>query len=302
MPLQRVELKPRMFHKPPTTITCFRRKVISIGAPNAYRRAMIRIALIAALLASPATATTQDDVLTARLLPGWQVDSGAQMAALQLTLAPGWKTYWRSPGDAGIPPSFDWSGSDNVKSVRIHWPSPTVFHLNGLQTIGYHDQLVLPVEVTPLDPGKPMRLSVEVNLGVCDQICLPASLSLSADLPQPGGSDAAIAAALGQRAATASEAGVGRVFCTVDPIADGLRLTASIAVAGRGADEVVAVELADPDVWIAESVETRRGGQLVAVTELVALSGAPFALDRSAVTLTILSEGRAVEIRGCPAP
>ena len=81
---------------------------------------MIRMTLLAALLASPAVATTQDDVLAGTLLPGWQIEGGGQMAALQLTLAPGWKTYWRSPGDAGIPPSFDWSGSQNVKSVRIH--------------------------------------------------------------------------------------------------------------------------------------------------------------------------------------
>jgi DsbC/DsbD-like thiol-disulfide interchange protein len=77
------------------------------------------------------------------------MENGGHMAAVELQLAPGWKTYWRSPGDAGIPPSFDWSGSENVKSVRLHWPAPEVFEANGMQTIGYHERLVLPVEITP---------------------------------------------------------------------------------------------------------------------------------------------------------
>ena len=70
---------------------------------------------------------------------GWQMQNGHHMAGLSLQLAPDWKTYWRAPGEAGIPPLFDWSGSTNVQSVRVHWPSPVVFHLNGMQTIGYHD-------------------------------------------------------------------------------------------------------------------------------------------------------------------
>ena len=263
---------------------------------------MIRMTLLATLLASPALATTQDDVLTTALLTGWQMDSGAQMAALQLTLAPGWKTYWRSPGDAGIPPSFDWSGSKNVKSVLIHWPAPSVFHTNGLQSIGYHDQLVLPIEVTPLDPGQPMRLSAKVDLGVCDQICLPASLSVSADLVQPGAADPLIKAALERRPATAAEARVTEVSCTVEPIKDGLRLKATVVMPRRGGDEVVVFETADPTVWVAESDTSRSGGQLISVTDMVAHSGAPFALDRSAVTVTILADGDAVELHGCPAP
>jgi DsbC/DsbD-like thiol-disulfide interchange protein len=224
------------------------------------------------------------------------------MAAMELTLAPGWKTYWRSPGDAGIPPSFDWSGSENVKSVRIHWPAPDVFETNGLQTIGYHDQLVLPLEITPKDPSLPIRLSVEVELGVCDEICLPAALDLSSDLSRPGAADASIKTALAQRATPAREAGVTGIACTVDPISDGLRLTARVRIPDPGHPEVVAFETADRTIWVAQSVTQREGGDLVAMTELVRPDGSPFALDRSGVTLTILAAGSAVEVLGCPAP
>jgi DsbC/DsbD-like thiol-disulfide interchange protein len=260
-------------------------------------------ALTALLLsATPLFATTQDEVVSGSLRPGWQDDVGTHMAAIDLTLAPGWKTYWRSPGDAGIPPRFDWAGSRNVKSVRIHWPAPSVFTTNGMQTIGYHDRLILPVEVTPLDRTQPVELALVVELGVCDTICIPASLSLAAELSPPGAPDAEITAALADRAATAGEAGVSRVSCTVDPIADGLRLTARLVLPDPGADEVVAFETADPEIWVAEAITQRSGGELVSITELVAPSGAPFALDRSGVVMTVLTPAGAVEVRGCPAP
>jgi DsbC/DsbD-like thiol-disulfide interchange protein len=276
--------------------------VISLRPRNAYLPDMFRAAALFMILSFPALATTQDDVLQATLRPGYQMENGAHMAALDLTLAPGWKTYWRSPGDAGIPPSFDWSGSENVTAVRIHWPAPSVFNTNGLQTIGYHDRLVLPVEITPKDPGKPIRLKVRMELGVCDEVCLPAALDLVSDLARPGAPDASIKAALAQRAATAQEAGVSDIACQVDPIKDGLRLTARLGLPDPGTPEVVAFETADHDVWVAAAVTERQGGELVAMTELVPPQGTPFALDRSQVTVTILAATGAVEVRGCPAP
>ncbi|WP_137111049.1 protein-disulfide reductase DsbD domain-containing protein [Rhodobacter sp. SY28-1] len=263
---------------------------------------MFKTAATLALIAAPALATTQEDVLSAQLRPGWQMENGGHMAAVELQLAPGWKTYWRSPGDAGIPPSFDWSGSENVKAVRLHWPAPVVFHANGMQTIGYHDRLILPVEITPEDPGKPIRLRVGMELGVCDEICLPATLDLAADLAAPGAPDASIKAALSQRAATAQEAGITRVSCSIDPIKDGLRITARLGLPDPGLPEVVAFETADRAVWVAEAITERQGGELVAMTELVPPSGAPFALDRSQVTMTILADTGVVEVKGCPAP
>lgn len=263
---------------------------------------MFRPALCLALLASPALATTQDDVLSATLRPGWQMENGGRMAAVDLSLAPGWKTYWRSPGDAGIPPSFDWSGSTNVKSVRLHWPAPEVFDTNGMQSIGYHERLVLPVEITPEDPSRPVRLSLVMALGVCDEICMPATLELTSDLASPGAPDASIKAALRARAETAGEAGVTGVTCQVDPITDGLRVTARLRLPDPGRPEVVAFETTDREVWVAEAITQRQGGELVSSTDLVPPNGAPFALDRSGITMTILAAGGAVEVRGCPAP
>ena len=284
------------------TLTTCRCNVISFAAKASYLAAMITRALCLTCLAAPALATTQEDVLSAQLRPGWQMENGGRMAAVELQLAPGWKTYWRSPGDAGIPPTFDWSGSENVKSVHIHWPAPEVFEANGMQTIGYHERLVLPVEVTPEDPSRPVRLSVEMSLGVCDEICMPAFVDLTADLSSTGAPDASIRAALKAGATAGGDAGVSAVSCQVDPIADGLRLTARVRLPDPGRPEVVAFETGDRTIWVAAAVTQREGGELVSMTELVPPDGAPFALDRSGITLTILAAGAAVEVKGCPAP
>ena len=92
------------------------------------------------------------------------------------------------------------------------------------------------------------------------------------------------------------------VSCSVDPIEDGLRLTAKLRLPDPGRPEVVAFETADREVWVSEAVTERRGGELISMTELVPPNGAPFALDRSGITMTILAANEAVEVRGCPAP
>jgi DsbC/DsbD-like thiol-disulfide interchange protein len=260
------------------------------------------LAVLAVLAAVPGLATTQDDVLSADLLPGWKMQNGHQMSALRLTLAPQWKTYWRAPGDSGIPPQFNWSGSENVKSVQVHWPSPQVFQSNGMQTIGYHDALILPLEVTPIDPSKPVQLRAQVDLGVCNDICLPASVQLQATLANPGAPDDGIRAALKSQPKTAKAAGLNGISCVVEPIADGLRLTATLNLPQHGGAETVVFETPDPAVWVSQAQTSRSGGTLTTMAELVASNGAPFALDRSGVRLTVLTAGRSVEIDGCPAP
>jgi len=259
---------------------------------------MIRTAIAIALLPFVATAQSlPPDLVAAQILPGWQTDRGTRMIALRLTLADGWKTYWRSPGDAGIPPEFDWAGSTNLKAVAFHWPVPDVFETNGMETLGYHHELVLPIEVTPVDPSRPIHIRTEVDMGVCRDICVPTSATLSADLSGRGQSDPAIRAALADQ----PKSGARQVTCHIDPIKDGLRVTARMALPRQGASEVVVMEPSGGEVWASPAEVTRNGNNLTAISELVAASGEPFALDRSALRLTVVGYGRAVEVTGCPA-
>ena len=246
-----------------------------------------------------AAVRAEETLVQAELRNGWQTRSGTQMSGLHLQLAPGWKTYWRAPGDAGIPPTFDWSGSRNVQSVRVHWPAPHVFTLNGLRSIGYTGDVVLPVEVTPKDGAKPVHLVGKIALGVCKDICVPSEVLVDVALETPGAADATIRAALDAVPMTGAAAGLTMAQCQVEPIADGLRLRVELDLPATGGQEVVVIEPSEPEVWVSEADVQRKGGRLIAVSEMVDPSGTPFVLDRGAVTLTVLGADRAVEVKGC---
>ncbi len=105
------------------------------------------------------------------------------VAGLQFQLAPNWKIYWRSPGDAGFPPSLDWAGSENFAGAEMEWPIPKRFSLFGLETFGYGDEIVLPLLIQPQVAGSDMALTAEVNYLICEEICIPYTERVSLDLP-----------------------------------------------------------------------------------------------------------------------
>jgi suppressor for copper-sensitivity B len=113
------------------------------------------------------------------------VGSEAAVAlGLHVQLKPTWKIYWRSPGDAGLPPELDWSGSVNFAAAAFRWPVPHRFTLFGLDTFGYEDEVVLPMTVQLATPGEPADLKAHVRYLVCDpRICVPAEASLALSLP-----------------------------------------------------------------------------------------------------------------------
>ncbi|MEP0477363.1 protein-disulfide reductase DsbD domain-containing protein [Nisaea sp.] len=106
---------------------------------------------------------------------------------LQFRLDDGWKIYWRAPGDAGYPPEIEWQGSDNLAGTAWRWPVPERFSLFGLETYGYHGEVVIPIRATLSQPGAPVALRAEMNALACSDICVPLTASLSLDL---GGTEA----------------------------------------------------------------------------------------------------------------
>jgi DsbC/DsbD-like thiol-disulfide interchange protein len=250
-------------------------------------------------MAFSASAQVPGDMVRAEMLNGWRMENGVHMSALRLTLAPGWKTYWRAPGDGGIPPLFDWTGSGNLSGVTLSWPVPEVFYLNGMRSVGYSEVVTIPIEFRPADDGAPIAVSGRIDIGVCEDICVPVSLVVAAELAPEGASDPRIAAALDDRPMTRNEAGVQEVECEIDPISDGLRLTATITMPQLGADEETVVELTGAPVWVSEPEVTRRGATLQAVADIVPPEAAPFALERDALRFTVISNGQAVDIQGC---
>jgi DsbC/DsbD-like thiol-disulfide interchange protein len=256
--------------------------------------------LILMLTTSPVFAqSVPSDVVSVRLLPGWR-QGNLHYAALEVDLAPGWHTYWRVPGEAGIPPQLTWNSSSNLKSIGISWPVPELFDQNGMTSIGYTGTLVLPMVLRPDDPNSPIHLEGQIEIGVCKDVCTPFVADVWADLPVAGTTpDPRISAADQSKPISAAAAGVGAVTCSAEPIADGMRVSTRISVAQQGAREHVVMELGDKTVWISDATVSRDGGDLLATADMVPPDAAPFALDRSKVRLTVLTAGRAVDIEGC---
>src|SRR5215468_6316826 len=118
-------------------------------------------------------------------------------AGIEIRLDPGWKTYWRYPGDSGVPPTLDFAGSENVKSVSALWPAPERFADGaGGYSIGYHGDVVLPLQIIPNDAAKPSLLHVKLGYAVCGKLCVPAEAQLALTLSgKPGTEEPALAAA-----------------------------------------------------------------------------------------------------------
>lgn len=255
----------------------------------------------ATMLSSPAVPQQNDDILDARILTGWQRADGRHVAALRINLNDGWKTYWRAPGEAGIPPQFVWTDSRNLGNVAVSWPTPKRILQGSIETIGYEDTLTLPMTITPARKGQPITLAGEVTIGVCKNVCVPMTLKLSQDLPKGQTKpDPRIVAALADRPLSAAEAGVGRVVCRLSPHTDGLHLRAEVDLPKTGNREMAVIEIANPMVWVAQAKTTRQGGRIIAETELYHVEGHSFAVDRSGLRITVLGSRKVVDIRGCP--
>jgi DsbC/DsbD-like thiol-disulfide interchange protein len=120
----------------------------------------------------------------ARLIAG-----GGDLAGFEIALSPGAITYWRDPGDAGLPPTLDFSGSDNVASVEAEFPAPKrIKEADGGEAFGYDGDVVFPLAVKPRDPAKPATLKLTADFAVCEKVCLPAKARLELTLPAAPGS------------------------------------------------------------------------------------------------------------------
>lgn len=167
-----------------------------------------RLAGLLGLLGLPADAQAQTSEWAgqkygrARLVAGVPAEgagvAGRFHAGIEFALEPGWKTYWRHPGEAGVPPQLDWAGSTNLANARVLYPAPGRMQDAGFWSLGYKTSVVLPVEITPKDPGQPVGLALTLEYGVCKDICVPveAKLALTVAAGRPLPAAPQIAAAL----------------------------------------------------------------------------------------------------------
>jgi suppressor for copper-sensitivity B len=232
--------------------------------------------------------------------------SGAEFeVGLQLRLTAGWHTYWRTPGDAGIPPSIDWTGSDNLSEARIAWPAPyRLPATGGLETIGYEDGVVLPITVRLAHPGSALHLHAEVDYASCKDVCIPYHASLVLVIPpgpaRPGPEAALIAAARAKVPVGLASAGLGSLDTVVEAAERAPIL--AVRVASTGAP------LRAPDLFV-EGVQKGSPGRpdvLLADAGRVATFRIPIRGDSAAalagtrLDLTLVDGDRSAEAQAVP--
>jgi DsbC/DsbD-like thiol-disulfide interchange protein len=152
--------------------------IVPLRASLGLAATILSCALAIDARAQDASPWQRDGHSAVRLLAGSR--SGAVLlGGIAFQLQPGWKTYWRTPGDSGVPPRFDFSKSDNIEAVTVLWPAPTKFDDGaGGVSLGYHDQIVLPLRIVPKSADKPVTLRAEVNYAVCEKLCIPVQANV----------------------------------------------------------------------------------------------------------------------------
>lgn len=237
-------------------------------------------------------------------------DAVGEAASLRLglhfQLAPGWKIYWRTPGDAGYPPKLDWAGSTNVGEAVILWPAPKRFVLAGLQNHGYAGEVVLPLEVPVIRSGQPAGLRLSLDYLACAQICVPMQAALALDLPAGTAQPSAFAHLISRYAAQVPGAGDRH----------GLAVAAIEAVgAGDGSMLRLTVRAEDtfnhPDMFIepperagfeAPSVQLSADGRHATLEARVVPGTLTGALTDGPLTVTLVDGARSLETTLTPVP
>lgn len=129
----------------------------------------------AVALAASASDWIHHEYVNTRLIAATEglAPSGEARLGLQVVLAPGWDTYWRTPGESGVPTQLDWSESVNLAEASVEWPLPRRLRAYDVETFVYADEVVIPISARSENPNRPLVVNLRVDYGVCKDICIP---------------------------------------------------------------------------------------------------------------------------------
>ena len=149
--------------------------------------------LLALLVAGPAFAQSsaqsvvQTDNVRAELLSDIAAAKPGEpfWVGLRQTMRPKWHTYWKNPGESGLPTEIAWALPEGVTAGPIVWPVPHVFDIGGVINYGFKDDILLLVRITPPAnlAGDTLKLTADANWLVCEDVCIPEEAKLELVLP-----------------------------------------------------------------------------------------------------------------------
>jgi DsbC/DsbD-like thiol-disulfide interchange protein len=253
--------------------------------------------------AADASAWSDDSRSAVRLIAGTNKSSEPKLrAGVEIKLQPGWKTYWRYPGDSGVPPRFDFAGSDNLLRAQVLYPAPHLFNDETGNSLGYKTNVVFPVQVTPKQPGKLVTLRLKLDYAVCEKLCIPAEGRAELTFGKPennlgeSANDVALSAAEARvpKPATAAEIGLTarRVTNAAKPLVD-------VAIAAEGNKPMTLFVEGPSAEWALPIPVPAQGAPAGARHFGFELDGLPPGVDPKGsfeLTFTVIEGDRAVEV------
>lgn len=260
--------------------------------------------LFAGLASLPALAADEspwsEDVRSAVRLIAGSNKTGAQAlrAGIEIRLRPGWKTYWRYPGDSGVPPRFDFTGSENLKQAEVLFQAPHLFVDETGASLGYKDTIIFPVVVTPRQAGKPVHLHVKADYAVCEKLCVPAEGT--ADFMLAGGDSSQNAALAAAEAHVPKRVTAAQLGLTAHRSTGGSKPTVTVALgapAGKPLELFAEGPTSDWALPIPKPVKNPPAGRAEFTFEL---DGLPPGVDPKGqfdLIFTVITGDRAVEVK-----
>ena len=230
--------------------------------------------------------------------------TGTHRAGVQIKLEPGWWTYWRAPGSSGMPPMFDWSGSENLADEpELIWPMPLRSVAYGEALNLYKNEVVFPIEFRAADPAKPVRLHLKVAFGICRDVCVPKAAEHEVILPPATGAlkvnetNARLIASYVGRKPSNDPAETGMQIRGVETQQNGRDVYLSIKVKGLKARFSSLVLVEGPNLIRVAEVKARPTADLKTKLLVLRLGDAEKVRDLSGkrIRVTLIDDGRALE-------
>jgi DsbC/DsbD-like thiol-disulfide interchange protein len=233
------------------------------------------------------------------IVEGWEKSDGSIVHGLRISLHEGWKTYWHTPGPLGLKPQFDFEGSLNIGGLNILWPSPNVFGLSGFETIGYENEVIIPIAIKAEVGSDPVNLKIKGSLGICYDVCIPVEFKTETGLKiMSKDINTDLLAALANLPLSPSDLGKKNASCSMIFGPTGFKIMADIPY------------LEKADTYILFSIENYRNilsieqPKLIVPGKIVSASGEWYGkphpdISSDLITITHLEKGQVIEQKGC---
>lgn len=242
------------------------------------------------------------DIVSVEYIHGWMDTSGDIQGAIQIKLSPGWKTYWRNPGPFGIKPIFDWTQSQNIKYIKLSWPTPKIFQQYGVKVIGYQNILTIPIKITKMVTLQNALLDINLEFGVCSDICLLKTVKISAQLKSQKSKENLdlITTALTELPSRITDKVFSYSKCSISINGDDLNVVYLIHLTKvPNSKPSMITEYEFSDKYIENQTMKLEGKKLFVNASLTNIYKDEGAIERNRLTALLILEDKGFEIDGC---